>query len=672
MADTPPKEQPDTAQNGPELDERQRRQALLFMLEDLQASRAQIERARKQWTDAFDAVRDPIFLHDKDFRVVRANRAYAKAAGMAIEDVIGKRYWEVFPKNEGPLPACARHMEKAEEEEEEEVTLPTGEVLVSRGFAIRDDEGRYVHSIHMLEDITGMRRAEVALRRSAAELKEAQRVARLGSWVLDTETGNVIWTEELYRVFGLDPALPAPGYEEHHRILTPESYARMDAAIEKARQTGEPYEIDLELVRPDGTRKWITARGEARRDPNGQIVGLRGTALDITERKRAEEALRRTNRALRTLSVANEALVHARTEQELLKEICRVAVEVGGYAYAWIGYAEHDPQRRIRPVAQVGFTDGFIEALPLAWADNELGKAPAGTAIREGMTVVIEDAATDPRLSAWHDHITALGIGSGCALPLLSDVEAFGAFCVYLRESGTFEREELALLSELAEDLTYGILTLRQRVKHGQLQQERLKSAERLKETLTDTIRAIALTVEKRDPYTAGHQRKVADLCAAIGRELELPEDCIEGLRLGATIHDIGKIYVPAEILNRPGKLTDAEFEIIKSHPGVGYDIVKDVKFPWPVGEMLLQHHERLNGSGYPRGLKGEDILLEARIMAVADTVEAMSSHRPYRPALGFEKALAEIEKNRGITYDAAAVDACLRLFKEKGFNFSP
>jgi putative nucleotidyltransferase with HDIG domain len=191
-----------------------------------------------------------------------------------------------------------------------------------------------------------------------------------------------------------------------------------------------------------------------------------------------------------------------------------------------------------------------------------------------------------------------------------------------------------------------------------------------LKETLSDTIRAIALTVEKRDPYTAGHQNKVADLCAAIGRELGLPAERIEGMRLAALIHDIGKIYVPAEILNRPGRLTPAEFEIIKSHPGVGYDIVKDVKFPWPVGDMIVQHHERLDGSGYPRGLKGEAIILEARILAVADAVEAMAAHRPYRPAHGIEAAPEEIERHRGERYDPAAVDACARLFREKLFRF--
>jgi putative nucleotidyltransferase with HDIG domain len=196
-----------------------------------------------------------------------------------------------------------------------------------------------------------------------------------------------------------------------------------------------------------------------------------------------------------------------------------------------------------------------------------------------------------------------------------------------------------------------------------------LLGVQRLKSALIGTIGAVARTVEKRDPYTAGHQQRVAELSVAIARELNLSEDSLEGLRLGATIHDIGKISVPAEILNRPGKISALEFELIKTHPQVGYDIVKDVEFPWPVTGMILQHHERLDGSGYPRGLKSEQIILEARIIAVADVVEAMSSHRPYRPGLGIETALTEIERGRGTQYDPDVTATCLRLFREKGYT---
>jgi putative nucleotidyltransferase with HDIG domain len=183
------------------------------------------------------------------------------------------------------------------------------------------------------------------------------------------------------------------------------------------------------------------------------------------------------------------------------------------------------------------------------------------------------------------------------------------------------------------------------------------------------TIQAIVHVVETRDPYTAGHQNRVADLAGAIATEMHLPADTIEGIRTAGVIHDIGKISVPAEILAKPGKLSQKEFELIKDHPQTGYEVLKDVEFPWPIAQIIRQHHERLDGSGYPRGLTGEEVLLEARIIAVADVIEAIASHRPYRPARGIEAALAEIEQNKGVLYDASAVDACVKLFKEKAYK---
>ena len=192
---------------------------------------------------------------------------------------------------------------------------------------------------------------------------------------------------------------------------------------------------------------------------------------------------------------------------------------------------------------------------------------------------------------------------------------------------------------------------------------------EKLRRAMEGIVEAISVTVEMRDPYTSGHQRRVSEVAVAIGRELGLDEHCIEGLRIAGIIHDIGKISIPAEILSRPGKLSEAEFEIIKVHPQVGYEIVKGVNFPWPVAQAILQHHERLDGSGYPNGLKGEQIILEARILAVADVVEAMSSHRPYRPGLGIDAALAQLHQEVGTKLDADVVAACERLFREKGFR---
>jgi putative nucleotidyltransferase with HDIG domain len=181
----------------------------------------------------------------------------------------------------------------------------------------------------------------------------------------------------------------------------------------------------------------------------------------------------------------------------------------------------------------------------------------------------------------------------------------------------------------------------------------------------------LGTATEARDPYTAGHQKRVADLAHVIATEMGLPLDTIEGIRMAGSIHDIGKISVPAEILSKPSKLTEIEFFLIKEHSRSGYEMLKDVESSWPLAEIVYQHHERMNGSGYPRNLKGDEIFIEARILAVADVVEAMASHRPYRPGFGIEKALDEIEKNKGILYDDTVADACLKLFREKAYQMS-
>jgi PAS domain S-box-containing protein/putative nucleotidyltransferase with HDIG domain len=197
-------------------------------------------------------------------------------------------------------------------------------------------------------------------------------------------------------------------------------------------------------------------------------------------------------------------------------------------------------------------------------------------------------------------------------------------------------------------------------------------SYDKLDKTLAAVIQTMALTVEMRDPYTAGHQNRVSVIACAIAKEMGLTAEQINGIRVIGSLHDIGKISVPGEILSKPGRITEAEFSIIREHPKTGYDILKGIDFPWPVAQAVLQHHERIDGSGYPNHLSGSQVILEARVIAVADVVEAMSSHRPYRPSLGIDRALEEISEKKGTLYDPAAADACLRLFKEKGFNPEP
>jgi len=206
------------------------------------------------------------------------------------------------------------------------------------------------------------------------------------------------------------------------------------------------------------------------------------------------------------------------------------------------------------------------------------------------------------------------------------------------------------------------------RRKRKQAEEALQRSYNQLRETFIETVNALASTIEMKDPYTAGHQRWATRLACAIAKEMGLSEKRIEGIRMAGLIHDIGKINIPAEILNKPGHLSEIQYNMVKIHPQVGCDILKEIKFPWPVAEIVLQHHERMDGSGYPQGFSGAEIILEARILAVADVVEAMASHRPYRAA-GIERALDEISRNKGTLYDPDVVDVCLKLF-EQGFQF--
>jgi HD-GYP domain-containing protein (c-di-GMP phosphodiesterase class II) len=212
--------------------------------------------------------------------------------------------------------------------------------------------------------------------------------------------------------------------------------------------------------------------------------------------------------------------------------------------------------------------------------------------------------------------------------------------------------------------------SIRYSIERMRTDEEKRESGERLRRALMQTIQAVGLTIEKRDPYTAGHQQRVAELASAIGRELGFEAERLEGLELGSVIHDIGKIAIPSSFLNKPGRLTATEFALIKTHSVIGYDIIKDVEFTWPIAQMVRQHHERMDGSGYPDGLKGDDILFESRIICVADVIESMASNRPYRAALGIEVALEEISKNRSRLYDTDVTDACLKLFAENRFSF--
>jgi PAS domain S-box-containing protein len=439
----------------------------------------------------------------------------------------------------------------------------------------------------------------------------------------------------------------------------PAERARVTALIESEGAA----DFELAVKKRNGERMVAQCTVTAERDRDGVVTCYRGTVRDITARRMAEEALRigeshlrRVNRALRTLSAGNEAVVRAVSEPELLERMCRVMVEVGGHALAWIGCP--GPDGTIVPKAWAGPEDDSLQGCAGVGVCG-----PITAAVEGGRALVAHDIVAHPAWAACRERLLGCGLRSSLILPLKSEGEHLGALSIYSTDPAAFDDDEVALLTELGHDLAYGIRALRIRL-------SREEGLRRIQSTMEATIQALAATVELRDPYTAGHERRVAQLAVAIGLELGLAGDRINGLYLAAVVHDIGKIYVPAEILSKPGRLTRIEFDLVKTHVDAGYDILKSIDFPWPIAEIVRQHHERLDGSGYPRGLKRQGLLLESRILAVADVVEAITSFRPYRPALGIDVALREIEAGRGVLFDGDAVDACGRLIRDRNFGF--
>jgi HD-GYP domain-containing protein (c-di-GMP phosphodiesterase class II) len=264
----------------------------------------------------------------------------------------------------------------------------------------------------------------------------------------------------------------------------------------------------------------------------------------------------------------------------------------------------------------------------------------------------------------WYNEALKYGYRSLIALPFLLSEETRACYSLFGTSPQSWSSPERALLQEVAADLAYGINALRTAI-------EKAEHQEKLRVSLEQIIQVIAETIDQRDSYTAGHQKRVASICSKIGLELGLSADRILGLHLASTIHDLGKIGIPAEILVKPKQLSNMEYGLVKDHVDIGVRILKKIDLPWPIAEIIWQHHERLDGSGYPRGLTGDKLLLESKILAVADVVEAMASHRPYRPALGIDAALNEILTHRNTLFDPLVVDACVSLFREKGFELT-
>ncbi len=392
---------------------------------------------------------------------------------------------------------------------------------------------------------------------------------------------------------------------------------------------------------------------------------------DVTLQKQAEASLKRRNHELELLNMAgrtfNSSLDLDRVLVTVLEELRRLMDVLG--STIWL--LEPETEKLVCRQAA-----GLCADVLNGWC-LEPRQGLAGWVAHHGKLLNVSDTRIDFRHFKGVDGSTGLETRSILSVPLIARGNLIGVVQVVDTAPGRFDINHQTLLEWLAASAATAI----ENAKLYQIAQQEIAKKERAKADLDDsvrklnrilngTIQAIALIVERKDPYTAGHQRRVSVLAQAIAEKMGLSEEQIEGIRISSLIHDIGKMAIPAAILSKPGILDKEEFALIKKHPRVGYEILKEVEFPWPVSQIVYQHHERLDGSGYPQGLSGDEILLEARILCVADVVEAMASHRPYRAALGIPVALEEINRQKGIFYDPEVVDVCSLIFEESDFCF--
>lgn len=539
---------------------------------------------QNRWRAALDALPDIVFFHDKEYRIVRANMAYADRCGLKFDEIIGRRYFDLFPKSSHPNATCEQGLER-DGIVDEELELSSNERYRVRMLSVRDEEGKYLYSVHIMQNITEIKEVEDKRIMMASALEQAFE-------------GVVLLEPDLRVCFANKSMAKLVGYDideligHSAKIWIPKNSQYWMNNIQKTVDEEGSYHGEVFLEYQNGEMIPTFLNATSMHDDHGNINGYVGSFLD-----------------LRPLKVQEEALAASETR------LNRIVSEIAD------GILVLDHESTIQfanPSAAKLFgrsTDGLV-GLPFGLPDHLHGSIELEIPRIDGSFIAVEIRLVG----------TEWGGGS--------------AYVVSLHDISERRR----------------------------LEEERIASASRLRTAMLATVNAIATTIEKRDPYTAGHQQRVAHLAEAIARKMGLQEDRIEAIYLCGLIHDIGKISIPAEILNTPKRLNDLEFGLIKMHPESGYQILKDIPFDFKVAEIIRQHHERLDGSGYPRGLKRDDILLEAKILSVADVIEAMASHRPYRPGLGIDIALSEIRLGRGTLYDESIVDVCLELFHE-GFR---
>lgn len=416
---------------------------------------------------ALNHVSEEVFLMDEEARIHFVNEMACRTLGYSREELMNLRIadidvdfqMDVWPDHWRDLQTCGSLWLKSRHRAKDGRIYP---VLVSSNYF--EYEGR-AYALGLAKDITDMEQAETALSRSEANLKEAQRVAQIGSWEWDATADTIAWSEEYYRIYGHDPEKPAPSYINHLQAYTAESRERLDAAVRKAMEQGEPYELDLELARPTPITQWICSRGEVMRDRTSRIMGLRGTAQNITDRKLAEKKIGRLNRIYAALSRTGEEIIRAVDIEDLYAKACSILVEDGLFRMAWIGII--DPQEyTVIPAAYCGYEEGYLENIRISLtADSPEGKGPTGTAVREGRCFVNNDTENNPLMMPWCEEALKRGYRSNAAIPIRAGKNILGVLTVYADETNYFDEHIIGLLTSLADDIAFA-------TKHRRAEQE--------------------------------------------------------------------------------------------------------------------------------------------------------------------------------------------------------
>lgn len=514
------------------------------------------------------------------------------------------------------------------------------------------------------------------VRHAVADLRRAheQRLAAMNRLQAITSTmpdGLIMCTLEgefeyandnAYRLLGLDRGIDRREAHAHlcmHLLeVDGQHFASGQSPFERARASVEPiYGMEVRVERDDGRSVYLRMNIASIRGADQQFQAMVATFTDVSRERESALALARAQRALSVLSISSASAIGSDGGAAVCQEACRALTTSGGYRCAWVGTPGSDSDGRLHILARSGVADELLASWIPHWGVAADDQAIEVRAQRERRAVVVRGAELNHE-SGWQAQAQALGLRAIIAVPILArDHTPLGVLALASDSAEAFEGEELSLLGILANQLA-------QAISSNDAAGERDRALQQLRRIVDGSVRTIQAVVELRDPYTVGHEERVSQLAVAIARRLGLPEARVQMLEIAARLHDLGKAVVPTDILSKPGRLNPEEMALVRTHVNVGYRILCQAGFPEEVAEIVRQHHERLDGSGYPRQLHGDALMLEARVLAVADVAESMVTHRPYRPSRGMQDALQELYDGRGTRYEAEVVDECLVLLR--------